>query len=137
VAIKVLPGESLEPDLRRVEEHSREDFRNTRRSEGNARSLRERTGLAFVYGSGARRDETGSSDVDLTVIGEVSFADVVTAFSDSEAKIGRETHPVFRPREFRKKLAAKNHFLSAIAGDSKENTLFVIEDDYEFCRLGR
>jgi predicted nucleotidyltransferase len=116
VAIKVLPDESLEPDLRRGEEHSREDVRNTRRSEGSARSLRERSGLAFVCGSGSRRDETGSSDVDLMVIGEVSFADVVTAFSDSEAKIGRETHPVYGPRGFREKLAAKNHFLSAIAG---------------------
>ncbi|HMI53377.1 MAG TPA: nucleotidyltransferase domain-containing protein [Candidatus Saccharimonadales bacterium] len=96
--------------------------------------LSERIKLAFVYGSIARGDETGSSDVDLMVIGEVSFADVVSALSDSELKLGREINPtVYGPREFREKLAAENHFLSTIA---KEKKLFVIGDEREFHRLG-
>jgi hypothetical protein len=36
---------------------------------------------------------------------------------------------VYRPREFREKLAAKNHFLSMVAKDKK---IFVIGDEREF-----
>ena len=53
------------------------------------------------------------SDVDLIIIGDVSFTDVVSALSESESKLGREVNPaVYGPQEFRKKLAAKNHFLN-------------------------
>ena len=97
--------------------------------------LVERIRLAFVYGSIARGDEDASSDVDLMVIGEASFADVVSALSGSESKLGREINPtVYGPREFREKLAAKNHFLSTVA---KEKKLFLIGDEHEFSRLGK
>jgi uncharacterized protein len=46
--------------------------------EGLAR-LADRVKLAFVYGSIARGEEKASSDVDLMVVGEVSFSDVVSA----------------------------------------------------------
>jgi predicted nucleotidyltransferase len=91
--------------------------------------------LAFVYGSIARGEETASSDVDLMVVGEVSFSDVVSALSQIEANLGRDVNPtVYGPREFREKLAAKNHFLSTVA---KEKKLFVIGDEREFRRLGQ
>jgi hypothetical protein len=81
------------------------------------------------------RGASPSSDVDLMVIGEASFADVVSALSDSESKLGREINPtVYGPREFREKLAAKNHFLSTVA---KEKKLFLIGDEHEFSRLGK
>ena len=97
--------------------------------------LADRIGLAFVYGSIARGEETSSSDVDLMVVGDVSFADVASAMRDGEAKLGREVNPtVYGASEFRKKLAAKNHFLSTVAKDKK---LFVIGDEREFRRLGQ
>ena len=97
--------------------------------------LAERIRLAFVYGSIARGDEDASSDVDLMVVGEVSFADVVSALSESDSKLGREVKPtVYTLQEFREKLAAKNHFLSTVA---KEKKLFVIGDEHEFRRLGK
>ena len=97
--------------------------------------LADRIKLAFVYGSIARGEETASSDVDLMVVGEVGFADVVFALSQIEAKLGREVNPtVYGLREFRKKLAAKNHFLSTVA---KEKKLFVVGDEREFRRLGQ
>jgi predicted nucleotidyltransferase len=102
--------------------------------EGLAR-LADRVKLAFVYGSIARGEEKASSDVDLMVVGSVSFQDVVAALSEIERKLGREVNPtVFGPREFREKLAAKNHFLSSVA---KEKKLFVIGDESEFRRLGQ
>ncbi|MGC0773265.1 MAG: nucleotidyltransferase domain-containing protein [Candidatus Acidiferrum sp.] len=98
-------------------------------------TLADRIKLAFVYGSTARGEETASSDVDLMVVGEVSFADVVSALGQIESKLGREVNPtVYGPREFREKLAAKNHFLSTVA---KEKKLFLIGDEREFRRLGQ
>jgi uncharacterized protein len=97
--------------------------------------LEDRIKLAFVYGSIARGEETAPSDVDLMVVGEVGFKNVVSALSEIEPKLGREVNPtVFGPREFREKLAAKNHFLSSVA---KEKKLFVIGDEREFRRLGQ
>ena len=98
-------------------------------------SLKDRIKLAFVYGSIARGEERASSDVDLMVVGEISFSDVVSTLAKIETKLGREVNPtVYGPREFREKLAAKNHFLSAVA---REKKLFVIGDEREFRRLGQ
>ena len=98
-------------------------------------SLADRIKLAFVYGSIARGEEKASSDVDLMVVGDVSFADVASALGQMESKLGREVNPtVYGQREFREKLAAKNHFLSTVA---KEKRLFVIGDESEFRRLGQ
>jgi len=98
-------------------------------------SLKDRIKLAFVYGSIARGEEKASSDVDLMVVGEISFSDVVSTLAKIETKLGRGVNPtVCGPREFREKLAAKNHFLSAVA---KEKKLFVIGDEREFRRLGQ
>ena len=97
--------------------------------------LVDRIRLAFVYGSIARGEEKASSDVDLMVVGEVSFSDVVSALGLIETKLGREVNPtVYSPREFREKLAARNHFLSTVA---KEKKLFVIGDEREFRRVGQ
>ena len=97
--------------------------------------LGEQIKLAFVYGSIARGEERASSDIDLMVVGEASFADVASALSESGAKLGREVNPtVYGPHEFREKLAANNHFLSVVAKDKK---LFVIGDEREFRRLGQ
>jgi len=98
-------------------------------------SLKDRIKLAFVYGSIARGEERASSDVDLMVVGEISFSDVVSTLAKIETKLGREVNPtVYGPREFREKLAAKNHFLSSVA---REKKLFVIGDEREFRRLGQ
>jgi predicted nucleotidyltransferase len=87
-----------------------------------------------VYGP-SRGEETGSSDVDLMVVGDAGFADVVSAVGQIESKLGREVNPtVYGPREFHEKFAAKNHFLSTVA---KEKKLFVIGDEHEFRRLGK
>jgi predicted nucleotidyltransferase len=101
--------------------------------EGLAR-LADRVKLAFVYGSIARGEEKASSDVDLMVVGNVSFKDVVATLGEIERKLGREVNPtVFGPREFREKLAAKNHFLSTVA---KEKKFSVIGDEREFQQRG-
>ena len=53
-----------------------------------------------MYGSIARGEEKASSDVDLMVVGEISFSDVVSTLAKIETKLGREVNPtVYGPRE--------------------------------------
>jgi predicted nucleotidyltransferase len=88
---------------------------------------------AFVYGSVARNEERPNSDVDLMVLGDASFADVVEALSAAQKTPGREVNPtVFSVGEFRSKAAAGNHFVKRVLGEKK---LFVIGAQDELAKL--
>jgi predicted nucleotidyltransferase len=88
---------------------------------------------AFVYGSVARNEERPNSDVDLMVLGDASFADVVEALSAAQKTLGREVNPtVFSVGEFRSKAAAGNHFVKRVLGEKK---LFVIGAQDELAKL--
>ncbi len=93
--------------------------------------LERRLAVAFVYGSMARGDATSESDVDLMVIGEASFGDVVDALAPAQDTLGREVNPsVYTKTEFRRRLQAGEHFVTSVFHDPK---LFVIggPDDLE------
>ena len=82
----------------------------------------------------ARQEERASSDIDLMVIGEVGFNDVVSSLGEAEKRLGREINPtVYSVEEFRAKRKAKNHFLSTVLRREK---LFVIGGQNELARLG-
>jgi predicted nucleotidyltransferase len=90
--------------------------------------------LAFVYGSVARQEERASSDVDVMVVGDAGFKEVVSVLSETENRLGREINPtVFSAEEFRAKRKAKNHFLSTVLRQKK---LFLMGDERELARLG-
>jgi predicted nucleotidyltransferase len=75
---------------------------------------------AFVYGSIARGDERPSSDVDLMVVGDARFADVVTALGPASEALRREINPnVYRPGEFAARLADREPFLLRVMEDKK------------------
>lgn len=83
---------------------------------------------AFVYGSIARGDERAGSDLDLMVIGEVKFAEVVAALAPAQETLRREVNPsVYPALEFRRK-AAGEPFLRRVL---EERKIFIIggEDD--------
>ena len=70
---------------------------------------------AFLYGSVARGDERSESDVDLMIIGDVSFFDVVSAVSPLQETLGREINPtVFTEAEYAERLRDNDHFLTQI-----------------------
>jgi predicted nucleotidyltransferase len=95
--------------------------------------LEARIKVAFIYGSVARNEARQSSDVDVTVVGEVSFAETVVALEPAQAFLGREINPtVYPPSEWRAKLFAGHHFLTALLEEEK---LFLIGDQGEFERL--
>jgi len=85
--------------------------------------------LAFVYGSLAQGTERGTSDVDVFVIGRVSFTSVVGALSPLRDRLGRELNPVvMTASEFAAQRAEKDRFVTRVL---KEPKLFVIgtQDD--------
>ncbi len=87
--------------------------------------------VAFVFGSVARGDERAESDVDLAVVGEVTFRSVVGALAAAEKRIGREINPVvYSPGELRRRAADQDHFVSELLSSKK---LFLIgaKDDLE------
>jgi predicted nucleotidyltransferase len=76
---------------------------------------------AFVYGSLARSDEHALSDVDLMVIGSVGLAELTPALRKAETRLGREVNATsYSTREFRNKVAAKDHFLSEVLSGPRQ-----------------
>ena len=77
--------------------------------------------------------ERASSDVDLMVVGNAPFSDVVSALGPAQKALGREINPtVFPVSEFRSKLAAGNHFLRSVM---KEKRLIVLGNENELAEL--
>ncbi len=90
---------------------------------------------AFVFGSLARGEEKAGSDVDLMVIGQLGLRDLSRLLSGIEEKLGREINPhVLRQEEFRRRIRAKEHFVSSIMETSK---IFIIGSQREFEAMGR
>jgi predicted nucleotidyltransferase len=88
--------------------------------------------VAFVFGSAARGDLRATSDIDLLVIGDASFDDVVGALAAAQERLGREINPtVYPPAEFR--LKARHHFLTSVLQEPK---IFVAGGTHELGGLG-
>lgn len=91
--------------------------------------------VAFIYGSIAKGIERRASDVDVMVIGDVSFAEASEALAKAQEAIGREVNPsVYAPADFRAKVAAKHHFLRTVLKGEK---MFLIGDEHELGRLAK
>lgn len=80
----------------------------------------ERIQLAFVFGSMAKGKEDASSDVDVMVVGDVTFADVVVALAATRERLGREVNPVVMSApDFGDKYRRKDRFVARIASEPK------------------
>lgn len=74
---------------------------------------------AFVYGSIARGDERAGSDLDVMIVGDVRFGDVVGALSPAQEALRREINPsVYPPTELAAKLAVGDRFLQRVLADA-------------------
>ena len=75
---------------------------------------------AFVYGSIARGDERAGSDLDIMVVGDAKFSEVVEALAPAQAQLRREVNPnVYPALEFNRKAAAAEPFLKRVLADRK------------------
>jgi len=91
--------------------------------------------MAFVFGSIACGEEKAGSDVDLMVIGQLGLRDLSRLLSGIGEKIGREVNPyVLREEEFRKRIRAKDHFVSSVMEAPK---IFIIGSQRELEAMGR
>lgn len=81
--------------------------------------IADRIELAFVFGSVAKGDEGPNSDIDLMVVGEATFTEVVTALFPCHERVGRQVNPVvLRPREFRQR-SKENGFVARVLSGQK------------------
>ena len=70
---------------------------------------------AWVFGSVARGEETANSDVDLLIVGQVSFAEAVKALHPAQARLTREINPVVISRaELQQRIQNKDPFIQQI-----------------------
>ena len=88
---------------------------------------------AFIFGSIATGNENRRSDIDVMVIGRVSFEEVVSLLSPAEEKLRREVNPVVYPiTEFKKKVKEDHHFVKTVLEDPK---IFLIGGEDELTKL--
>lgn len=97
--------------------------------------LGDRIHIAFIFGSFASGKPRRTSDVDVLVVGDVTFAEVVSACGPAQKRLAREVNPSVYPQsEFRAKLAAGHHFLASILTAPK---IFLIGGERELAGLAK
>jgi predicted nucleotidyltransferase len=90
--------------------------------------------LAFVFGSMAAGKAQSHSDVDVMVLGDAPFAEVVRVLHPARATLGREVNPVVMgAAEFVRKQRERDGFVASVAREPK---LWLIGDENDFAKLG-
>lgn len=75
----------------------------------------DRVDLAFVFGSIASGKESANSDIDLMLIGDISFAEAVTAIHPAQETLSREINPkVYRRDEWQRLLKKRDAFIKEV-----------------------
>ena len=86
--------------------------------------LAEKIDWAFVYGSLASGKETAASDIDLLIVGEASFAEVVTGLYPVGEKLGREINPkIYRKKEWKRLKTKGDAFVDEVLAKPKINVI--------------
>ncbi len=89
--------------------------------------------VAFIFGSIARSADDRKSDIDVMVVGAISFGDTVNLLSTAEEQLGREINAVVYPiAEFKQKVRDDHHFVKTVLEGEK---IFLIGDESELARL--
>ena len=70
---------------------------------------------AFVFGSVASGKETAHSDIDLMIIGDVDFTEIVSSLYPAQEVLGREINPkIFGKGEWSRLLNKKDSFVKEV-----------------------
>ena len=89
--------------------------------------------VAFIFGSIAKSADDRKSDIDVMVVGAISFGDTVNLLSTAEEKLGREINAVVYPiSEFKQKVRDDHHFVKTVLKGEK---IFLTGDEGELRRL--
>lgn len=96
---------------------------------GALSSVKDQIQFAIVFGSVARGEQQSTSDIDVMVIGDIGFGDVVTLLHDSQAILKREINPVvYSMASFKSRVEKNDSFIQAVLNKPK---LFIIGTEYE------
>lgn len=88
-----------------------------------------RIAVAFIFGSFASGEPRKASDVDVLIVGDTTFAEVVSALLPAQERLAREVNPsVYPPTEFHQKVAARHPFLAGVLRGPK---IFLIGGEHE------
>ncbi|WP_158936389.1 nucleotidyltransferase domain-containing protein [Burkholderia sp. S171] len=89
--------------------------------------------VAFVFGSVARGEETAHSDIDVMIIGEISFAEIVRQVYAAQATLGREINPkVMSAKEWRASVERKDGFVLDLMDKPK---IYVVGNEHDLAKL--
>ena len=95
--------------------------------------LADKIRLALIFGSVAQGKERATSDVDVLVVGTVSFAAVVGALSRAGERLRRDVNPVLMTKAaFEAQLASRDRFVARVAREPK---IILLGDTGEFAKL--
>jgi predicted nucleotidyltransferase len=115
------------------------DIRNiVIKTEGIVPALRERLKensieFAFIFGSTATHAQKAKSDIDLMVIGNLSFRELVHRLYGLSDDLGREINAhVLNTSSFTDRLAAREHFITSVVRAAK---IFITGSEDEFTKL--
>lgn len=111
-----------------------------RKTHGAAAVLRQalaplapRIRAALVFGSVARGAQSAGSDIDLLVIGDPGFSELVQALYPAQQSLGREINPVlYSPAEFARRAQQDDAFVREITG---KPTVFLRGDKDDLAEL--
>lgn len=91
--------------------------------------LANRIDLAFVFGSMASGKANSNSDIDLMVVGEASFSEVITCLYPAQTALGREINAkVYGRAEWKKLVVSQSSFIEDIIGKPKLLVLGTVAD---------
>ena len=87
----------------------------------------------ILFGSHLEGNATKDSDIDILIIGNLTFAEIAERLAPIQKTLGREINPtVFEADEFQDKLKKGHHFLNSIL---KSDFIYLIGDEIELKRL--
>lgn len=82
---------------------------------------------AFIFGSVARGEDSGLSDIDLLVVGSISGRELSSLISSVRKSIGREINQLaMTPAELKNRVKDQDHFLTTVL---KQPKLFLVGDE--------
>ncbi len=89
---------------------------------------------AFIFGSFATQTETSLSDIDVMIIGDISFGEAVSLISPAQEQLRRQINPVVYPvEEFQDRVKSDHHFVNTVLEGKK---VFLIGGEHDLSRPG-
>ena len=83
-------------------------------------TLAEKIEVACVFGSIAKGTENIGSDIDVLVIGDIDFTEIVTALYSAETSLGREINPkIYSRKQWEASLHKQELFIQEVLNNPK------------------